>query len=55
MITYLEIQKTTRFNSHEGLRDDILGSFCDYSNDLNPEDDETNPRHWDIGSNYLTI
>ena len=46
---YVEIQKSQKFESHEGRRDDLLDSFCSYSNDLNPEDDESDPRHWDIG------
>ena len=49
MITHLEIQKSAKFDSHDGLRDKLLDSFCDYSNLKNPLDDEKDPRHWDIG------
>ena len=27
----------------------MLESFCAYSNRLNPKDDLSDPRHWDIG------
>jgi hypothetical protein len=49
MITYLEIQKTQQFDTHEGRRENLLESFCEYSNELNPDDDQGDPRHWDIG------
>ena len=45
----LEIMKYQNFDSHEGRREKLLQSFCDYSNGLNPEDDLSDPRHWDIG------
>lgn len=44
-----EIQKSQKFNNHEGMRDNFLNSFCSYSNKLKPEDDIKDPRHWDIG------
>ena len=49
MITYLEIQREQRFDTHEGKREKILQSFCEYNNGLRPDDDEGDPRHWDIG------
>ena len=49
MITYLEIQREQRFDTHEGKREEILQSFCEYNNGLKPDDDEGDPRHWDIG------
>ena len=45
----IEIQKSEKFESHEGDRNSILNSFCEYSNSLNPKDDIKDPRHWDIG------
>lgn len=45
----LEIMKHQSFDSHEGDKDKLLESFCDYSNRLNPKDDLSDPRHWDIG------
>ena len=48
MITYLEIQKTAKFDNMEGDRVPMLDSFCSYSNEKNPEDDLKNPRHWDV-------
>ena len=41
--------KHQNFDSHEGDKDKLLESFCDYSNRLNPKDDLSDPRHWDIG------
>jgi len=49
MIVSLEIQRTEQFENHDGDREKIYQSFCDYSNANNPEDDKANPRHWDIG------
>ena len=49
LISFVEIQKSKKIDSHEGKRDSLLDSFCDYSNELNPEDDISDPRHWDIG------
>ena len=49
MFFNLEIQRSQKFESHDGNRDKLLDSFCSYSNDLNPEDDVSDPRHWDIG------
>ena len=45
----LEIMKHQNFDSHEGDKNKLLESFCDYSNRLNPTDDLSDPRHWDIG------
>ena len=42
--------KYPTFESHEGRREKLLKSFCDYSNGMNPEDDLADPRHWDIGT-----
>ena len=44
-----EIMKYQNFDSHEGRREKLLESFCEYSNGLNPGDDLSDPRHWDIG------
>jgi len=49
MITYLEIQKTAQFKNMGGRRESLLNSFCEYSNTKNPMDDQSNPRHWDVG------
>ena len=27
----------------------MLDSFCEYSNKKNLDDDQSNPRHWDMG------
>ena len=43
-----EIQKSEKFDSHQGDRDRFLKSFCKYQYSLNPEDDIKDPRHWDI-------
>lgn len=45
---FTEIQKSEKFDSHEGDMESILQSFCEYSNSLNPEDDIKDPRHWDM-------
>ena len=48
MITYLEIQKSAKFDNMEGDREPLLDAFCSYSNEKNPADDLKNPRHWDV-------
>ena len=47
--------KHPTFDSHEGRREKLLESFCDYSNNMNPSDDLSDPRHWDIGSGVLEV
>ena len=49
MLLYLEIQRSQKFESHDGNQNRLLDSFCSYSNELNPEDDVSDPRHWDMG------
>ena len=48
-IIYLEIQKTAMFDNHDGEYKELLDAFCNYNNNKNPEDDQGNPRHWDVG------
>lgn len=51
-IVYIELQKSPKFNTFGGDRDQLLNAFCDYQAALNARTD-SKIRHWDMAL-YLT-
>ncbi len=48
LITHLELMDKDEFPTHDGLRNELLTSFCEYQGSKNPDSDAENG-HYDVG------